>query len=359
MYIPCPGRYISHGNFYKVFTPGVRLLFFLTCILMAVITISIRKINKSEHVYFNSITYSLSCIWAVVTSVSVPQMPRTTMFRMFFIMWVCYCLIFSTVFQSFIISFLIEPGSEKDISSVEELLREGSTIFGEEEILQVTFFISENLHGTRSEMKDNSVESTIPIEEFFRNEHSALLASDLDMKIKFPRHLTGVKSCSFYFSDYSRYSVQFNPFCPYYEALNKKVMQFFEGGLLIKEVDYIWNTFQSFKNTTIIETKFRKETAEDYFVLNMKHMKLVFIIYLCSNLISAILFLEELHMESLENKISDYKSRWIQHVHRMEDHRIPKLMLRYQPAGRRRPGRPLKRLLDGVSLEAETGQQMA
>jgi hypothetical protein len=38
----------------------------------------------------------------------------------------------------------------------------------------------------------------------------------------------------------------------------------------------------------------------------------------------------------------------------MEDDRLPKQLLNYHPK-RRRPGRPLKRLLDDVTAETETG----
>jgi len=46
-----------------------------------------------------------------------------------------------------------------------------------------------------------------------------------------------------------------------------------------------------------------------------------------------------------------YKSNWLRHVTGMNKKRMPKIMLNYRPNGRRRLGRPLKRLLD----EAETG----
>jgi hypothetical protein len=38
----------------------------------------------------------------------------------------------------------------------------------------------------------------------------------------------------------------------------------------------------------------------------------------------------------------------------MEDSRLPKQLLNYHPKGRRRPGRPLKRLLDDMAAETET-----
>jgi hypothetical protein len=65
--------------------------------------------------------------------------------------------------------------------------------------------------------------------------------------------------------------------------------------------------------------------------------------------------LEELHVTPLEDKLCTYRHKWFQHVHRMEDNRLPKQLLDYHPKGRRRPGRPLKRLLDDITAETETG----
>jgi hypothetical protein len=39
----------------------------------------------------------------------------------------------------------------------------------------------------------------------------------------------------------------------------------------------------------------------------------------------------------------------------MEDYRLPEQLLKYRQKGRRRPGQPLKRLLEDVNAETETG----
>jgi hypothetical protein len=65
--------------------------------------------------------------------------------------------------------------------------------------------------------------------------------------------------------------------------------------------------------------------------------------------------LEELHVTPLDEKLSTYRPNWFQHVHRMEDNRLPKQLLNYQPKGRRRPGRQLKRHQDEMTAETETG----
>jgi hypothetical protein len=62
--------------------------------------------------------------------------------------------------------------------------------------------------------------------------------------------------------------------------------------------------------------------------------------------------LEELKVETDDEKLRRYKSNWLRRVTRMDSNRMPKIILKFgRPSERRRLGRPLKRLLD----EAETG----
>jgi hypothetical protein len=60
---------------------------------------------------------------------------------------------------------------------------------------------------------------------------------------------------------------------------------------------------------------------------------------------------EELKVEPVDEKLIRYKSNWLRHVARMKNKNMSKIMLNCEPKGRRRLGRPLKRLLD----ETEAG----
>jgi len=55
---------------------------------------------------------------------------------------------------------------------------------------------------------------------------------------------------------------------------------------------------------------------------------------------------KEFKITPIWNKLLEYKRNWIQHVNRMPRNRLPRVVKRYSPAGRRNHGRPLKRLLD-------------
>jgi len=61
--------------------------------------------------------------------------------------------------------------------------------------------------------------------------------------------------------------------------------------------------------------------------------------------------LEELRVEPDDEKLRRYKSNWLLHVTRMNNNRMPEIMMKLRLNRRRRLGRPLKRLLD----EAEAG----
>jgi hypothetical protein len=69
----------------------------------------------------------------------------------------------------------------------------------------------------------------------------------------------------------------------------------------------------------------------------------------------------EIKVGPLEKTQVQYRHKWLNHVSRMEDIRHPRRLIDYRPIGRRRrrPGRPLKRLLYGYNYEAETGNLWA
>jgi hypothetical protein len=56
--------------------------------------------------------------------------------------------------------------------------------------------------------------------------------------------------------------------------------------------------------------------------------------------------LNELKVTSILDKITSYKSDWIQHINGMPRSRLPNLLTKYARRGTRNQGRPLKWLLD-------------
>jgi hypothetical protein len=51
----------------------------------------------------------------------------------------------------------------------------------------------------------------------------------------------------------------------------------------------------------------------------------------------------KLNIYNINNRLEENKEKWKQHIDRMKETRIPKLILQYQPKGKRDIGRPKKR----------------
>jgi hypothetical protein len=64
-------------------------------------------------------------------------------------------------------------------------------------------------------------------------------------------------------------------------------------------------------------------------------------------------------LHPVEKTLTQWEQNWFNQVSRMKGITYPEQLLEYRPIGRRRPGRPLKRLLDGYSGETETGHLLA
>ena len=303
LFVPCPRRYIEHGKFYRVFKLSLWSLFFLTCIISVVVTVFINKLSRYESVNYNSISYVAYYIWSVTASVSVPDVPKTTKLRMFFLLWVCFCFVISTVFQSFFTSFLVEPRADKQISTMDDLLSKNLTLFMDKDVFFVLLLnITNSAENVNNEKSNSPVAISLnitksPIKEFFNADKSVVLATDFDMKLHMQTlyNMRGIKPCSFVYYDHAMYIAYFKPLSLYREPFTRKVFQYFEAGLFIKLVNnYIFSKSHGIHNMTQIENKFATFKLENFYKFNIQHLGGVFFMYLCGNMISCIAFLVEI-----------------------------------------------------------------
>ena len=101
---------------------------FALSLVLAVITVSCisnyaHKSHLHESKSYSNIFSITANIISVVLSVSVNTQPRSAPLRLFFFGWVCYSVAISTVFQAYLATFLIEPGYEEPIRTIEEMLK--------------------------------------------------------------------------------------------------------------------------------------------------------------------------------------------------------------------------------------------
>ena len=125
-YVPCSAKYTRWKSILKILSVELWLDLIMSIALAAIsITLVGRYSSTSEWQGYKTLTRSLANVWAVFLGVSVSTMPRAPSLRSLFLAWVCFCLAFRTVIQSFLTTFLIQPGYETPIKNMGVLFASG------------------------------------------------------------------------------------------------------------------------------------------------------------------------------------------------------------------------------------------
>jgi hypothetical protein len=123
--VPCARSYPRWKSITRVYSLAAWLFIFMTILLAAVVLSCLAKYGDQEVSVYKTLTGCLFCSWAVVLGVSAGSVPNSGSVRPFFIFWVWYSLAINTLFQTYVTSFLIDPGLEKQMESVNDVLESG------------------------------------------------------------------------------------------------------------------------------------------------------------------------------------------------------------------------------------------
>jgi ABC-type amino acid transport substrate-binding protein len=126
--VPCAEPLERVTSISRVFSASIWLLILIMVILSAGFMYSISTwcpqfIEEADH--YRTISNCFYNVWATLLGISVPKMPLTDHLKMFFLMLVWYSLAINYVFQAFVTSYIIEPGFQKQITSLEDLIESG------------------------------------------------------------------------------------------------------------------------------------------------------------------------------------------------------------------------------------------
>lgn len=132
-FLPCPKPNARVEKIMKMYNASVWITMMLVLIVTAAVfwcsTKRPYRLHAKESKALKTISNCICISWAIFISVSVPEMPKTWKLRIFFLIYVWYCFAMSTVFQAFFVSYLVEPGFEKKIETIEELI-DSNVIYG-------------------------------------------------------------------------------------------------------------------------------------------------------------------------------------------------------------------------------------
>ena len=126
MLVPCPKAIPGTQKLMTTFSLSVWLtagfvMLLTTAVFWCAGNVPYRSVCNETHTY-QSLSNSFRSAWAVFVGVAVPQQPTTSVLRVFFFLYVCFCFSISTVFQAFFVSYLVEPVDEKKLETLDDLM---------------------------------------------------------------------------------------------------------------------------------------------------------------------------------------------------------------------------------------------
>jgi hypothetical protein len=283
-FVPCPVPALRVEKIKAMFSPSVWLLMILVLILISVLFWSI--INAPD--YSSTNTSLLDCIqstWAILLCMSVPKFPGNNLLRTVFLIYVWYCFVINTVFQSFFISFLTEPGREPQIKTMKELTESSLTVYIPDLMRKMFIFTS---YETYFELKLHIKTATT-----YRSAIRRLINENDVATVGFPLHAEYLAATEGKFGKYSEYvcaidesivssagiSMYFAKGSPLSSRANVVIRRCFEAGLVQKYTsELMWST--RLKNLAKLLERENGDSCNSgrmYFVFTLFHMRLGFL----------------------------------------------------------------------------------
>jgi hypothetical protein len=119
-YVPCPKPIDRIQKIKTIFSVTLWIATIAVLIATGITIWQLARLSRQDDTY-KDISTVLYNAWAVVMGVGVTKMSRSYHLRIVIFAWMCYCFSISTVFQTFLTTFLVDPGLHKKIANLHEL----------------------------------------------------------------------------------------------------------------------------------------------------------------------------------------------------------------------------------------------
>jgi hypothetical protein len=181
-YVPCPDKYERWSSMFRILSVELWLVLIISIFVAAISTTILARYScTSEWQVYKTVTSSLTNIWAVILGVGVSTMPRAPSLRSLFLAWVCFCIAFSTVFQAFLTTYLVDPGHKKKIENMDELLASG--IFLLCQTKYIFFITNDNVLNEHLKLQHANSPLTPDVRECtIYHKNASYFAEDLDVE---------------------------------------------------------------------------------------------------------------------------------------------------------------------------------
>ncbi|PNF28758.1 hypothetical protein B7P43_G07003 [Cryptotermes secundus] len=301
--MPCPGRIPKADMIMNVYATSVWIAVTLVFILIAVVfwrTANSHHGQSMESYDFRHLSSSFHSAWAIILGVSVPVIPRTSMLRILFLLYVWYCFATSTVFQAFFTSYLVESGYEEGYKDLDDLVK-SKLFYGFNTVLEFAFmqfdFVDTRLYNRpRVECPDVSkcAERVIFVRDM------ATIFSRTSVTYVAIKNGVEERSKMICFLEKPSLSGYVTAYLPrgslLLDRINSVLRRYLEAGLLNRYWSHLtWGEILKSKH------KFGNIGSEDFVPFSVSHLFPAFKVLLFGHVLSFILFLVELFVGRVRN----------------------------------------------------------
>ena len=295
-WVPCAKKIPRWKSLFMVFSTGTWTAGLFSVVLSLLVMVFLAKgegrtgILQEWQVY-KRFPSCFSSVWAVLLAVSVSPLPRTSSVRAFFASWVCYCLAITTIFDAFLITYLIEPGLQHQINSFEEIVASGND-FGYHHAIGAIVGESDDIIMKQGIRCDSSTPSCLDSVAYHNN--FSLLSSMTFMDYTLTRWyldengkpLICQAGDTFYGANYVTYMTKGSPLLSHF---NRLITHNIEAGFLT----HILKRGMELQRIQAA-ARARDVFVGEYYNLSMKHLQGAFLICIGGLTLSSIVFIGEL-----------------------------------------------------------------
>jgi predicted membrane protein len=280
-YVPCAKPLSRLQRISKIFSLTLWIAVFVAFIIVAVVMWCVARRSSETRTYIN-IANNLLNIWAVCVGVSLARIPRTSRVRMLLFTWTWCCFYMSIVFQTFLTSYLIDPGFDTQIRTLGELLESGLK-FGFRSDFDV--YYKNSNYGVHQELlhrKERCYPPSFCVQRIINTRKYATLGESFVIE----NYLKTASNSNYVcvMNDMDAYPVKvvayFSKGSIFYHAMNKILVSSVETGLITK----------------ILKTKSPPnldDDVEEFFVFTLTHLSIAFYSLLLGLSLSFVLLLGE------------------------------------------------------------------
>ncbi|PSN55692.1 Ionotropic receptor 457 [Blattella germanica] len=271
----------------NIFNPSMWLCVVTTFLIGSATSWLLLKENQQSVTFMSVILDTLLTYLAA----GISDRYKGTVASTFFVIWLFYCLIINTAYQSALISFLTDPGQEEPIKTIKELHNSGLRLMSrllilnaeDDEIAEINSYeICEVHHLCFRSIAQNRDTALLDEELLARSLMENFFDSETN---RYKLHIIDESSYTFYFT-----MATYTHGCLLFKRMEQLVHRIWSAGLIIKSYDYYY---------MVVRRRSHELVNNNPYAIALSHLQGGFYLLASGLFVSLIVFLIEVMYQSV------------------------------------------------------------